>query len=96
MKPDFMCRSRSLDPGTAVLWLIAVGTVVAAAFWAGNDFQLEMKPAGRGAGDEVTCTLILLCLDLFIDFLFAFLPVFFFIKVRPFTYSYFFLLFTQS
>ncbi len=47
------CRNVSLDPSAAILWVMAVATVVGAALWAGSDFMQEVKCAGRGADDEV-------------------------------------------
>ncbi len=48
------CRNRNLDPSAALLWLMAVATVVVASLWAGSDFMQEVKSAGRVADDEVT------------------------------------------
>ncbi|CAL8468855.1 g8396 [Coccomyxa elongata] len=45
-------RNVSLDPSAAILWVMAVATVVGAAVWAGNDFMQEVKCTGRGADDE--------------------------------------------
>lgn len=57
-----LCRNRSLDPSAAVLWAMAVATVVGAALWAGSDFRQEVKSAGRGTEDEVThCSFLLPC-----------------------------------
>ena len=43
-----------MDPSAALLWLMAVATVVVASLWAGSDFMQEVKSAGRVADDEVT------------------------------------------
>lgn len=48
-----VCRNVSLDPSAAILWVMAVATVVGAAVWAGSDFMQEVKCTGRDADDEV-------------------------------------------
>lgn len=37
---------RAVDPSAAVIWLVAVGTAVASALWAGSDFRSELRAAG--------------------------------------------------
>ena len=37
---------RAVDPSAGLIWLIAVGTAVGAALWAGLDFKAELRAAG--------------------------------------------------
>eukprot|EP00798_Chlamydomonas_sp_ICE-L_P005127 gene5127-34933_t len=48
-------NERTLDPGFVLLWLMAVGTVVAGSLWAGHDHSQRKKGGrSRGGGDSVS------------------------------------------
>ncbi len=49
-------RYSMLDWGSAVLWLMAVATVMGAALWAGRDLKYSVKVEGILPGDEVRLT----------------------------------------
>ena len=46
------CRCDGLDPSAAVVWVLAVGTAVSAALWAGHDAVQEAKCAVRSIGGD--------------------------------------------
>ena len=49
---DLLGRCGGVDPSAALVWVIAVGTAVAAALWAGADAVAEARHAVRGLAEE--------------------------------------------
>jgi hypothetical protein len=40
-------RRQTLDPGDALMWVIAVATVIAAGHWAGYDYVQQLQGSAR-------------------------------------------------